>query len=187
GQRPWVVDLWERYPPRRVRLDLDGPIGRWHLLAIFHWEDEGGSEAWHPEDFHLPEGSYWLRTFWSPEPEQPEAPHRVAGQWEHSVPPHGVWLFAVRPVQPHQAQYLGSDLHYSQGREVLHWHAGKHDVTLELRKDGHQQGHIWLALPQEPRVVTVNRDPVRWQPGLEPGTYVIPLTFQDEALITVRY
>ncbi|NPA27158.1 MAG: hypothetical protein GXO36_06135, partial [Chloroflexi bacterium] len=29
GQRPWVVDLWERYPPRRVRLDLDGPIGRW--------------------------------------------------------------------------------------------------------------------------------------------------------------
>jgi len=187
GLRPWVVDMWRTFPPRRVRIDLDGPIGTWHLLAIFRWDDEEGSEVWHPEDFNLPEGTYWLRTFWSDDPDQPEAPHRVSAQWEHSVPAHGVWLFAVRPVQGLTPQYLGSDLHYSQGREVTHWHAGNEDVIFELRKDGHHQGHVWLALPREPRVVTVNRDPVRWLPGLEPGTYAIPVAFQDEALVSIRF
>jgi len=51
GGRPRQLDWLDSPTPRRMRLDLDGAAGPWHLLALFNWEDHSQDLTFLPGDF----------------------------------------------------------------------------------------------------------------------------------------
>ncbi len=195
GKRPHLLDWFDSPTPTRVQVDLDGPIGTWHLLALFNWQDTPQNLTLRLSDFYLDsQADYWAREFWTGEIyriSQQSIPH---GQLTFkSVNPHGAILLAVRPYRSHHPQYLGGNLHISQGLEVTSWQCqsvvgdvAEKSLTFDLQRPGDAQGQIDLALPQPPKKVTVNQHPISWQ-TVQAGIYRIPMAFTRIATVECRF
>lgn len=169
GQRPQVLDLFDRETPARLRLDLRGPAGEWHVLALFNWEDEPCELPLNAGEFQLPDVDYRLRSFWDGRVlNLPSGGSINLGQ----VPPHGCALLAVRPVGT-APQYAGSDLHFSQGVEVSAWDAGPDGVRFTLDLPPARAGWAALWLPSAPRRVIVDGEDSIWKK--QDGVYLVPV------------
>lgn len=160
GKRPEVLDLLEETTPRRLRLKLSGPFGQWTVAARFNWQEQ--PEPWHfdPKDFGLPEGKYWVSSFWNQAIHryQPGSPTPI-----QSIPPHGAALLAVYPADsPSTAGYLGSSLHFSQGIEVAEWEESRQDLRLKLDLGRSAAGFIRLLLPRPPLEALCGGKPISW-------------------------
>ncbi len=200
GKTPYVLDWFDTRleagaaTPSRIQLDLDGPAGRWHLLALFNWGDQPDDLILRPNDFYLESrAEYRARSFWD------GRLYRIFGQplVLKNVPPHGVILLAARPARAHQPLYLGSDLHISQGLELSGWtwdspsQASQTDgrpgkLSFRLERPGPARGVVALALPDEPREVLLNGSPTSWQ-SLEAETYRVDVEFTRQAEVVVRF
>jgi alpha-galactosidase len=177
GEPPHIPDWFDQAPPARLQLDLSGPLGKWHLVALFNWASVTREIPFDPTDFFLDTNHrYWAREFWSgkiyeinggPVPLDP-------------IPPHGVALLALRRRISNIPQYLGSNLHISQGLEVATWQPGDSELSFELTRPGLAQGTIELTLPSEPDRVEFNRKPIVWEASA-PGRISIPLKFDRRA------
>jgi len=184
GERPRLLDWFDATTPRRLRLDLQGSAGAWHLLACFNWEDVRQVIDIRVKDFDLdPTSPYIAREFWSGETE-----FSLSRGWlnPQAIPPHGVLLLAVRPLQPGQPQYLGSDLHISQGLEVTDWQVDPGSLNLQLQRPGHAQGLIELSLPAAPKLAALDGQAVNWQATL-PGCYRFPVELDQRALLHLEW
>jgi alpha-galactosidase len=183
GLRPEIVDWFDSTTPAAVRLDLDGAVGRWHLLARFNWTDRQQPAEINLAGYGLPEGrAYWGRDFWCQSTELSEAGCFQLGD----ISPHGVRLLAVRPYTPGEPAYLGSDLHISQGLEVIAWKAAHGELSFSLRRPGEVQGKIELYLPGKLRQAACSHE--RISAELTPqGTVVLPVQFDSSAKIQVEW
>jgi len=172
GQRPWVLDWLDDETPTRLRLDLQSAAGTWHLLALFQWKDQPQPMQFDPQQFQLPSDNYWVSSFWD---------ERIlsvkAGQTLPLGPiaAHGCALLAVRPQQPGKAQYLGSNLHVSQGLEVSDWQENELVLTLKLSLPRQSEGSITLSLPRAPRSTAP-----RWQ-EIQSGIYRFQVRLDQQA------
>jgi alpha-galactosidase len=184
-RRPVILDWFRGGTPRRVRLDLEGPVGSWKLLALFNWEDRPEDLTMSLGDFQLSEpADYYLREFWIGKTRRVSS---IGTQWVvERLPAHGVALFAVRAYQPGRAAYLGSDLHISQGLEVVDWSPGLDGLTLTLQRPGHARGGVELALPLPIRDALSDGQPVPWN-SLDENRYCLELEFEAVANIDVSY
>ncbi len=118
GQTPHVLDWFENAPPALLQLDLQGPVGRWHLLAVYNWADKTRDLALHLQDTFLDtRETYLARSFWTGETYRLNQDPLTLP----AVPAHGVVLLAARRFTPRLPQYVGGDLHISQGLEVTGW------------------------------------------------------------------
>ncbi len=88
---------------------------------------------------------------------------------------------------PGQPQYLGSDLHISQGLEVTAWDAGPGRLELRLERPGHAQGEIVLYLPQPPTDVSLDGQPIAWQALESKGCYRVEVAFERHASLKIDY
>jgi alpha-galactosidase len=160
GQRPVVSDWLDSRTPHRLRLDLENVSGKWHLLALFNWEDGPRDLSLKPSDYHLDNAcEYIAREFWSGQVYYiPRGKLALAG-----IPAHGVVLIALRQDRPDESQYLGSDLHVSQGLEVGAWKPSDHGLSLRLERPGRVRGSIYLRLPSPPTQLLLNNEPIEWQ------------------------
>jgi alpha-galactosidase len=159
-KRPRILDWLDSKTPRRLRLDLQNASGAWHLLARFNWKDQVRDLTVRLEEFDLdPQADYFAREFWSSELYRVSAGTLSVQQ----VPAHGVALLAVRQIQESQPQYLGSDLHISQGLEVVGWQPAPGGLSLSLRRPGEARGHFDLSLPQPPKRAVWEGLPVDWE------------------------
>ncbi|MBN1145925.1 MAG: alpha-galactosidase [Anaerolineales bacterium] len=182
GQRPRILDWFDAATPARLRLDLENESGAWRLLALFNWADQPREMGLCLEDHQLDRGEYWAREFWS---------GRV---WRFSgdelplgcLPAHGVALLAVRRITAGQPQYLGSDLHLSQGLEVTawSWEAAAGELRLRLERPGRARGLIDLALPNPPRRAVLDGAPLAWT-SLNEGCYRFPIEFERCAALEI--
>lgn len=78
---------------------------------------------------------------------------------------HETEIYHIKAVTPDAAQYVGSDLHFSCGHEVLYFRAQKNQVSVTLKTKYHRVGHIFLFLPcinTNSVKVTVNGEAGRW-------------------------
>ena len=118
GKTPHVLDWFENAPPARLQLDLKGPAGPWHLLAFFNWADRPQDLVIRLQDTFLDSReTYLARSFWTGETFRlNQLPLTLPG-----VPAHGVVLLAARRSIPRVPQFIGGDLHISQGLEVSKW------------------------------------------------------------------
>jgi len=182
--RPLVLDWLDASTPARLRQDLDGPTGSWHLLARFNWSERPRTMTIRPVDYRLPPGYYWGRSFWSGQVQA-----MGNGGWEFpDVPPHGCILVAVRQQTPGTPQYLGSDLHISQGNEVIawDWETESNQLELRLQRSGPVEGVIDLALPYEPQTAGLSGRSNPWQ-TVQPGVYRFPVTFDSLGVLNIAW
>jgi alpha-galactosidase len=144
-QRAQVIDWTKGGHPAYLKVDLTGPIGPWHLLAIINWEDHARSLSFSPISFNLSQkNTWWLREFWTGEIGQMtiEIPFTFK-----DVPAHGVRVVAVRPYLSAQPAYIGSDLHLSQGMEISQWHVNKNQLKINFDLGRSASGNIYLSIP----------------------------------------
>jgi alpha-galactosidase len=181
GLRPRVLDWFDASTPAHLRLDLQGATGQWYLLALFNWSDQAQEMALKLADYDLPPGEYHAREFWSGELARVEG-----GVLRRQIPAHGVALFAMRPAQ--SPQYLGSDLHISQGLEVKSWSVNENTRVLNVtvERPGLTAGEITLSLPQPPQAVTMNGDAIEWRSAGE-GCFRFSITFDKIAILEVHW
>lgn len=183
GQRPRLLDWLDSPTPGRLRLDLEGAAGPWHMLALFNWQDAPQDLSLLPGEFGLdPQQRYWCREFWSGET-------RLISErgWTFpECPPHSAILLAARPQTPNQPQYLGSNLHISQGIEVSGWHWEPETSQLAccLDRPGRAQGVLDLALPGGIRSAMLNGVSLSWQ-AVEVGHYRFQVAFEQRAEIVL--
>lgn len=188
GKRPYILDWFDSSTPERVQLDLAGPVGMWHLLALFNWKDV-------PQDMHVNLGDCYLeslgelyaREFWSGEIQIIQSDQSSIGQISvKQVSPHGVRLFALRPRRPHSPQYLGSDLHISQGLEVIDWQTFADGFHLRIQRPGRAHGRIELATPRLIAAALLDGTPIHWGERYA-GRYIFDLKFIQETSLEITY
>ncbi len=145
GKTAEIIDLFESTPPALLRIDLQSAIGSWHVLARFNWNDQPLAWTFNPADFRLPDGDYTLHAFW----DDFSAPSREGEPFTMpAILAHGVSLLAAYPARP-AACYAGSNLHVSQGLEVITWQTKKNQVELVLDLGRAFEGWFDLILESE--------------------------------------
>ncbi|MCL4560481.1 MAG: hypothetical protein M1281_07700 [Chloroflexi bacterium] len=187
AHRPEASPPWfEGHTPTRLRVDLDGPAGAWHLLTEFNWEDTSQEKAINPQDFGLPARTSWhARSFW--EGRCLRLPEGKA--FTHLIPAHGIVLLAVRQHDPASPAYLGSDLHISQGMEIAGWQASGDGLVVDLALPRSAAGTVDLYLPRPASRVRLDGIALPWTvtgAGRE-RVFHIPVSFHRSARLEILY
>jgi alpha-galactosidase len=183
GHRPQILDWLDCSPPARLRLDLEGKVGRWHLVAVINWQDQPQDLVLDPKDYYLDHRkAYLARSFWDGTVRRLEE-----GPWTfEQVPAHGCVLLALREERL-EPQYLGSSFHISQGLEVSHWDSTPERLHFRVVRPGQNQGHVDLALPQQPQSAAWAGQHQETLEPLTPGVYRIMVDFSDEIDFELRF
>ncbi|RPI29836.1 MAG: alpha-galactosidase, partial [Chloroflexota bacterium] len=198
GKSPWVLDWFDSLTPSRLRLDLDGPAGDWHVIALFNWSDHLEDLPLRLADFNLdPQADYFIRSFWNGELYRlpcASGESAAAALKFREVPAHGVVLLALRKASHSLPQYLGSSLHISQGLELVSWAYEKKAngepaervsfVELELATPGKGVGEIDISLPCVPHSALINGSEASWLTALD-GCYRFTVEFDRHARIQI--
>jgi hypothetical protein len=163
-------------------------VGTWTLLSLSNWSDkprvmhlpsaaletppETGwvdQEATSGETLGMTADGYHVFSFWSSK--YSWIPHARAGEEPPTVSsrlgPHATELFHIKAVTRDMPQYVGSDLHFSCGHEVLLFRVLQHKVMLVLKTNLNRVGHVFLFLP------TVDTSHVNVKVGGEPGRWTV--------------
>ena len=180
--RPRVHGWLESTMPEIVTVPLSGPVGSWWLLGVFNWEGSAQSRIVDLEALGLSRGAYWVADLWEREVRR-LAPGQLLGF--DRIAAHGGHLLAIRPVTD-APQWVASDLHFSQGVEVVEWEAGATGVTLRLSLGRRAAGAITLALPTTTAHVVINDHAVTPQ-VLGPDLVRIPIVCDQEAEVRVSW
>jgi alpha-galactosidase len=183
NRRPEVLDWFDSKTPNRVRLDLEGALGGWTLLAKFNWTDSPQPGEIRLSEYGLLAGQdYWGRDYWLQSSVKSESGRFQLGE----IPPHGVRLLAVRPRKPGEPVYLGSDLHISQGLEVAEWMPVGNQLTVRLQRPARTRGKIELFLPGRMGRAQLNRQPLPAEPT-DTGAWSFAIEFDSAAVLQVEW
>ena len=182
-KRPMVMDWFDHPTPRLLKLDLVGATGRWHLLALFNWSDTNEHIHFNLNDFYLDSQiEYIAREFWSG-----DVYHIIDGILDiESIPPHGVVLLSVRPYRPYQPQYLGSDLHISQGLEISSWKSKPNQIEIIVHRPGIDEGYIVISLPHAPHLAHIEDRELVWK-LVKDNIYQFELQLKQYTNLSIRY
>ena len=162
SQRAQVLDLFEQTTPERLRLDMHGPAGDWHVLARFNHQNRTLPWQFKPSEFDLADGRYLISSFW-------EHTHMVAEAGSEAampaLPPHGCALLAVFPFPQDVCAFAGSNLHFTQGLELKSFEVTAENIRLRLELGRTAEGWITLWLPAPPMYAVGGSQPINWQPA----------------------
>jgi hypothetical protein len=150
---------------------------------LFNWENNPQDITVNLREFGLdPGGAYFASEFWS------RKLHRMTrGKLlRERIPAHGALLYTVRSFDPAQPQYLGSDLHISQGLEVVKWKDTRRRLKLTLQRPGRTQGSLALALPKPLKKCLRDDQPCAGK-IVQEGVYLFELDFPDSASLTLQW
>ena len=171
-----------RSMPEVVSVPLNGPIGPWWLLGVFNWEGAAQSRMIDLEALGLPRAGYWIADLWERDVRR-LAPGQLLGF--DRIAAHGGHLLAIRPVIA-APQWVASDLHFSQGCEVVAWEPQAHGLTLRLSLGRRAAGAVTLSLPRTTVHVVINDQAVSPQ-VLGPDLVRIPIVCEQEAEIRIDW
>ena len=185
GKSAEILDWFDRSTPCFLRLPLQGAVGNWFLLAYFNWQDHPQEVRLTPANFRLPSDgvSYRVRSYWDGElricaPGQP--------LWSGTLAPHGVVVLAVREQAENTPQYLGSDLHISQGLEVSAWEVQPGRLSLEVNLARRAAGQVFLSLPAEPTAACAGDGPLEIK-KLGNNLFSLHLSIDPSARVVVDF
>ena len=182
GQTPRRPDWLDRHTPRQLRLDLENNSGKWHLLALVNWQDQAQEMELDLDGYGLdPRQPYYAREFWRGAMGICEEGRFRLG----SLPAHGTALCVIRPLADEESQYLGSDLHVSQGLEVKTWEILPQGVRFSIQRPGAMKGKIWVRLPRQPGKVICNGLPIQYE--LSDAVCCLQLDTQETAAIQLGW
>ncbi len=150
-----VIDWMDASSPGLLLLPLEGPTGKWHLVAVINWADRPGDVSVPFERLGLPAAAYHIVDFWQGSYGKVVGPElRLT-----SIPAHGTRLLALRPEEP-GPQWIGDTIHVSQGLLVREWDVGVSRLRALLEMPRIGSGRVWLSLPGPPGPITCNERPL---------------------------
>lgn len=177
--RPQVIDWADQLNPAALRQPMDG----WDILEYINWSAKPIQADLQLSNFGLDsERPYVIRQYWD------SLVNLVRdGRVVLRIPPHGNALLAVRPFDPAHALYLGSNLHFSQGLELVQWIEEEMGVHLKLALMGHHtEGLIDVYLPQSPQRVHSEATEIPCK-EIGKGFYRLEVEFDDELEMEIMY
>lgn len=186
GKRPHVLDWADSPTPRKLRLDLENKSGKWHLLALFNWEDHAQDIPLRLSNFDLErDHSYLAQDFWAGFDGELTVYKFVDGALPPShLPAHGVILVAVRHIIDGTPAYIGSDLHISQGLEVTSWETDQDGLQMRIERPGKARGKIALYLPKTPRSALIDGRPGSFEARAD-NIYHFPVEFSQSVELSL--
>ncbi len=180
--RAAILPAWRGgSPPRLAILPMHGPQGAWRVIGFFNWSDHPLRDSIDLRQyFPVPDEAIAL-SFWDGRLMEIQAGIFTPPP----IPAHGSILLALRSWED-RAQYIGSDLHFSQGAEVVEWKATRNALRVGLRLGREAEGNIWLALPGRPVNAALDGAPIRPEFVLK-NIWRFPARFMGEGLLIVRW
>jgi Melibiase len=158
-QRSESGDGAAKQPPQRMRscIHMTKGLGAWTMVSLSNWSDRPALMSLPPQaihdERHLAPHGYHVFGFWSSSYQWiPQHDGTVTRQFL----PHETEIFHIKPVTPCSPQYLGSDLHFSCGQEVMFFKWSSSRVHLGLRTHYDRVGFVYLYIP------SVETDPGHW-------------------------
>ncbi|RJQ41169.1 MAG: alpha-galactosidase [Anaerolineaceae bacterium] len=178
-----VLDWLQNQYPHCLRTKVQSALGEWDLLAQVNWEDKECSASLSCKSFGLPDGTYWISDFWG---KRVNRNNDICSLGEFIIPAHGCLLLAVRPLQDGKNQYLGSDLHFSQGIEVKKWTVRKNGARFVLDLDKKVSGNIYLSIPFSPVKIESSDDILNFE-KIGQDIYALQVHLEKPLSITINY
>jgi len=160
-----VLDWLTETEPAVVLWENKGEKDPYALVAMINWESKPGRLLFDPKKFGR-KGTQWLSSFWDGHLTQ-----LAEGQVTNfdNVPAHGTVLLAVRDVGDLPVQYLGGNLHISQGLEVKSLTCYAHRFELEIDLPRRWHGEIRLWAEKEPISLNLHGENLKkwtWKDGV---------------------
>jgi alpha-galactosidase len=162
-------------------LPMIGPQGKWWVIGVFNWGDRPAGRFVDVRELTGLHGEATAFSFWDE-----RLLSTAGGQLGFAaVPAHGVILLAVRPkgIAP---QYVGSNLHYSQGSEAAEWKPSRESLRTVIRLGREAEGAVWLALPGEPASAELDGKPVAPREIAE-KIWKFPVRIAGEGVLIIRW
>jgi len=158
-------------------------LNAWHLLAVCNWEDRAQPRNFElanilpspskdtfesgPLEVHVFE--YWSRAYSRLRWNTTSSDRFGCRLHIAEVGAHSAKMFSVRPIVPkievdesgcavvrHDAMYIGSDIHFTCGMEVVGWKQRGSEVKIQLFIGRTVKGgNIWVSLPGSSQNVDV--------------------------------
>jgi len=144
--------------------------------------------------------AFWSSRYsWIPRVEREDEPLPHGGH-HHAIStklgPHATEIFHIKPVIPDEPQYIGSDMHFSCGQELILFRPDYNTLDLWLNTTYHRSGNIFVFVPRVSPSnirVTVHGKTGRWttvgntpsinengSPRLAGRVITIPVTVQAD-------
>jgi alpha-galactosidase len=168
-------------PPCVAILPMRGPQGAWWVVGLFNWADRPRKDSIDLREWIRWKGEAIALSFW--EGRLMESRGGILGPLE--IPAHGSILLAVHP-RGGSAQYIGSDLHFSQGAEVAEWKAAPRSLHAVLRLGREAEGNIWLALPGRPQKAALDGKPIHPE-NVFRNVWKLPVRFVDKGKLDIKW
>ena len=168
-------------PPRLAILPMRKSQGKWWVIGLFNWSDRPTRDEIRLREWiHISDEAIAL-SFWDG-----RLMKIHAGILEPpEIPAHGSILLAVRPLED-KAQYIGSDLHFSQGAEVAQWKTTRNGLQARLRLKREAEGNLWLALPGSPVKAVIDGTPIHTV-HVQNNIWKFPVRFAREGVLDIRW
>ena len=183
GKTPMVLDWHEQLTPTRLRIDMDGPTGAWHLISYTNWSDHPHQPVIGPESFNLDSQSDWLvSSFWDKKVSRNHDAKFTVGL----LSPHATWIAAIRKNRPEHPMYIGCSLHISQGMEVKEWLDDGKKVQVHFHLPRNADGEVYMYFPcNEIQFAVKNGNTISLTSCDQ--LFRIPLEFNQNSKITINY
>jgi hypothetical protein len=181
---------WELPTPhpndrKRSCIHVAKGLGMWTIISLSNLTDEPQlmhiprvAIEWRPEDDNDDDSrdgtkhGWHLFSFWSGKYSWISAltvsnkDSSNPGPLSRHLGKHQTEIFHIKAVTPSNPQYIGSDLHFSCGHEVLSFDCiEKNKVTINLKTALNRVGHVFLFVPTMDTShvrVSVAEMPARW-------------------------
>jgi alpha-galactosidase len=141
-----VLDWLTETEPAVVLWRNKSEFDPYALVALINWDDKPRRLTFDPKKFGRV-GAQWLSSFWDGRLILLEEEQEATFDY---VPAHGTVLLAIRNFGGQLVQYLGGNLHISQGLEVENLSFGAHRFELNLNLPRHWHGEIKLWVKNQP-------------------------------------
>ena len=182
NMRAQVFDWMESSIPNRLRVDLVGAVGSWHLVSYSNWGDDSTNITLRTGMFGLPDAAYIVSSFWESKSWLCEKNNPL---FTGVIQSHESVLLAVRKQTKDAIYFIGSNLHISQGLEVESLQIEKNEINLRFSDHKRLCGHIDIMLPDEPKKANHNNKKVDWV-SLNDAVYRF-LINDDPGLLTISF
>jgi alpha-galactosidase len=168
-------------PSSAAVLPMRGAQGKWWVIGVFNWGERPADRYVDVRELTGLREEAIAFSFWD---EKIIEIHE--GRLDlKKIPPHGSALLAVRPSE-RGVQYIGSNLHFTQGVEVAQWKTSHNSLHAVLRLGREAEGALWVSLPEDPITVRLNGLPIQAERAGE-RIWKIPVRFTGDGRIEIRW
>jgi len=168
-------------PPRVAILPMRGPQGAWWVVGLFNWADRPRKDSINLREWIHSKSEVVALSFW--DGRLMESSGGILDTPE--IPAHASILLAVR-TRGNGVQYIGSDLHFSQGAEVAEWKPARNGLRAVLRLGREAEGAVWIALPAKPVRSTIEGESIQPE-RISDDVWKVPVRFSKQGILEIRW